>query len=140
MPQRPVRAAYNGGSNMGGGFIEFLFSDGQSGNARYAQPQYDARPLYAPQRVPMPPDERQLYNGLTDFIHDELDQDPEARHLRLVLATLQRELTSSPQAVARTLQKLARDPNRDASTRRMLERYLDLAEAIPVSRKARAAE
>jgi SNF2 family DNA or RNA helicase len=86
----------------------------------------------------LPPDERQLYNGLTDFIHDELDQDPEARHLRLVLATLQRELTSSPQAVARTLQKLAKDPSRDASTRRMLERYLDLAEAIPVSRKARA--
>ncbi|MDB5097751.1 MAG: hypothetical protein JWM80_2172 [Cyanobacteria bacterium RYN_339] len=86
----------------------------------------------------LPPDERRLYNGLTDFIHDELASDPEARHLRLVLATLQRELTSSPQAVAGTLRKLAADPTREPATRRILKEYLALAEAIPISRKARA--
>lgn len=86
----------------------------------------------------LPDDERRLYNGLTDFIHDELALDPDQKHLRLVLATLQRELTSSPQAVAHTLAKLVSDPTRDPATRRALQAYLDLARSIPVARKARA--
>jgi SNF2 family DNA or RNA helicase len=86
----------------------------------------------------LPPDERKLYDGLTDFIHEELELDPEQKHLRLVLSTLQRELCSSPQAIAGTLRKLAADPQRDPVTRRILGEYLELAESIGVSRKARA--
>ena len=36
---------------MGGGFIEFLFSGGQSGDPGSAQPRYEQQPAYAP---PMP--------------------------------------------------------------------------------------
>src|SRR2546430_7923075 len=50
----PVRTAYAVRSNMGGGFIEFLFGDGQSQGGRYQQqpyqqqPSYDQRPLFPP--------------------------------------------------------------------------------------------
>jgi lipoprotein-anchoring transpeptidase ErfK/SrfK len=53
-PAAPVRTAYAGRSSMGGGFIEFLFGDGQSQGGRYQQqpyqqqPSYDQRPLFAP--------------------------------------------------------------------------------------------
>jgi len=45
----PIRVAYNDRSNMGGGFIEFLFSGGQSGDPgsvpqRYEQPRYEQMP------------------------------------------------------------------------------------------------
>jgi lipoprotein-anchoring transpeptidase ErfK/SrfK len=46
----PVRTAYAERSNMGGGFIEFLFGDGPNQGERYQQqPSYEpARPLFAP--------------------------------------------------------------------------------------------
>jgi lipoprotein-anchoring transpeptidase ErfK/SrfK len=54
-PAAPVRTAYAGRSNMGGGFIEFLFGDGQSQGGRYQQqpyqqqqPSYDRRQLFPP--------------------------------------------------------------------------------------------
>ena len=55
MPQRPapLRTASAERSNMGGGFIEFLFSDGQSGR-RYQPP-----PSYEPRRSLLPPMEPQ---------------------------------------------------------------------------------
>jgi len=45
MPQRPmpVRTASADRAGMGGGFIEFLFSDGQSGRRYQPQPGYDPR-------------------------------------------------------------------------------------------------
>jgi lipoprotein-anchoring transpeptidase ErfK/SrfK len=45
MPERPapVRMAYAERPAMGGGFIEFLFSDGQSGRRPRPQPSYDPR-------------------------------------------------------------------------------------------------
>jgi lipoprotein-anchoring transpeptidase ErfK/SrfK len=61
--QRPVRTAYAERSNMGGGFIEFLFGDGQNQGTRYQQqPAYQQRqqsflplgpllPPMAPQQV-----------------------------------------------------------------------------------------
>jgi lipoprotein-anchoring transpeptidase ErfK/SrfK len=45
------RVAYAERPNLGGGFIEFLFGDGQQQGPRYQQP-YDQRPLYAPQMQP----------------------------------------------------------------------------------------
>lgn len=47
-PPMPIRVAYNDRSNMGGGFIEFLFGGGQSGDSGYAQPRYEQQPAYAP--------------------------------------------------------------------------------------------
>jgi lipoprotein-anchoring transpeptidase ErfK/SrfK len=41
----PVRTAYAERSNMGGGFIEFLFGEGPQGD-RYQQPAYQQQPAY----------------------------------------------------------------------------------------------
>jgi SNF2 family DNA or RNA helicase len=86
----------------------------------------------------LPPEERYLYDGMTDYIRDEFVNAPEKKHLRLVLATLQRELCSSPHAVAATLKKLIRDPDHDAYSRDRLRGFLEAAEQIPVARKTRA--
>ncbi len=46
-PPAPVRVAYNGRSNMGGGFIEFLFGGDQQGQGSYQQqPVYQQQPAY----------------------------------------------------------------------------------------------
>ena len=45
----PVRMAYAERASMGGGFIEFLFSDGQSGR------RYQPQPSYEPRRALLPP-------------------------------------------------------------------------------------
>src|SRR3954468_3622822 len=43
----PIRTAYAERSTMGGGFIEFLFSDGQPQGSRYQQqPSYQQQPGY----------------------------------------------------------------------------------------------
>src|SRR5258708_36462070 len=53
----PVRTAYAGRSNMGGGFIEFLFGDGQNQGGRYQQQPYQQQPSYEqpPLLPPMEP-------------------------------------------------------------------------------------
>lgn len=89
----------------------------------------------------LPPGERALYDGLSDFIQDELALaagDVGRPHLRLVLAVLQRGLTSSPAAVAQTLRKLAADPTIEPGSHARLKNFLVLAEAIPSSRKSQA--
>lgn len=86
----------------------------------------------------MPPDERELYEGITDFIHDELDAHPDQTHLRLSLAVLQRGLTSSPAAVAQTLGKLMRSGELDAGSRARLAGFEAMAASIPVGRKVQA--
>ncbi|MBS0529449.1 MAG: L,D-transpeptidase [Proteobacteria bacterium] len=50
VPQQPApqQVAYGERSNMGGGFIEFLFGDASQA-PRYRQQSYDQRPIYAPQ-------------------------------------------------------------------------------------------
>jgi lipoprotein-anchoring transpeptidase ErfK/SrfK len=55
--QRPpaMPAAYAERSNMGGGFIEFLFGDGYNQAERYQQqPAYQQQPSYEPRRSPLP--------------------------------------------------------------------------------------
>ncbi|MDB5637352.1 MAG: ErfK/YbiS/YcfS/YnhG [Bradyrhizobium sp.] len=58
-PVAPVRTAYAERSNMGGGFIQFLFGDGPSQGGRYQQqpayqqlPSYEQRPQLLPQMDP----------------------------------------------------------------------------------------
>src|ERR1039458_4411903 len=58
-PLAPVRTAYAERSNMGGGFIEFLFGDGQNQGERYQQPAYQAQPSYEQRRPLLPPIEPQ---------------------------------------------------------------------------------
>ena len=57
-PPAPVRVAYAERSNMGGGFIEFLFGDGADQGERYQQqpvyqqqPAYQQQPSYQPQAL-----------------------------------------------------------------------------------------
>jgi lipoprotein-anchoring transpeptidase ErfK/SrfK len=55
--QRPLAmpTAYAERSNMGGGFLEFLFGDGQSQGERYQQqPGYQPQPSYQPRRSLLP--------------------------------------------------------------------------------------
>jgi lipoprotein-anchoring transpeptidase ErfK/SrfK len=54
----PVRSANAEHSSLGGGFIEFLFSDGQSGSRVEPQP-YQPQPGYEPRRALLPPVEPQ---------------------------------------------------------------------------------
>ncbi|SHL18352.1 Lipoprotein-anchoring transpeptidase ErfK/SrfK [Bradyrhizobium lablabi] len=55
-PVAPVRTAYAERSNMGGGFIEFLFGDGPGQGDRYQQqPAYQTQPSYDPRRPLLPP-------------------------------------------------------------------------------------
>jgi lipoprotein-anchoring transpeptidase ErfK/SrfK len=54
-PPMPIRVAYQERSRMGGGFIEFLFSGGQSGDPGYAQPRYEQRDEQMPSRGGLPP-------------------------------------------------------------------------------------
>jgi lipoprotein-anchoring transpeptidase ErfK/SrfK len=60
--QRParLRTAYAERSSMGGGFIEFLFGDGQPQGSRLQQPpSYQQQPGYEPRRPLLPPIEPQ---------------------------------------------------------------------------------
>jgi lipoprotein-anchoring transpeptidase ErfK/SrfK len=59
-PATPVRTAYAERSNMGGGFIEFLFGDGQQQAGRYQQqPMYQQQPSYESRRPMFPQSEPQ---------------------------------------------------------------------------------
>ncbi|MGB3058207.1 MAG: SNF2-related protein, partial [Anaerolineae bacterium] len=82
--------------------------------------------------------ELNLYRQVTQYIRDEFEQVGNSKHLRLVLLTLQRELCSSPQAVAGTLQKLVADTQYPEATRRRLAAFLALAQSIGESRKLSA--
>ena len=54
-PLAPVQTAYAERSNMGGGFIEFLFGDGPGQAERYQQqPAYQAQPSYEPRPPQLP--------------------------------------------------------------------------------------
>ena len=76
-----------------------------------------------------------LYTDVTDYIRRRFRAADSNKHLRLTLMTLQRELSSSPQAVAATLRKMVQDTAHGVQTREELTRFLELAEAIPLGRK-----
>jgi SNF2 family DNA or RNA helicase len=87
------------------------------------------------------PAERRLYDNVTAYIREKLQQDRIAADtkrkstgfLRMTLMTLQKELCSSPQAVARTLKKMV-----DRQTDPDLVEQLVLAWGIPQGRKVEA--
>lgn len=82
--------------------------------------------------------EWQLYSNVTDYIRRRFQDADSDKHLRLTLLTLQRELSSSPQAVAATLRKMVADRAHGDKARRELRQFLELAETIPVGRKLHA--
>jgi SNF2 family DNA or RNA helicase len=76
-----------------------------------------------------------LYRDVTEYIRDRFRNRDSSKHLRLTLLTLQKELSSSPQAVAATLRKMVADRAHGDHVRAELQRFLELAESIPISRK-----
>ena len=86
------------------------------------------------------PEEWQLYTDVTDYIRRRFKDTDSSKHLRLTLVTLQKELSSSPQAVAHTLRAMVKDTGHGENVRAELQKFLDLAESIPVGRKLRAVQ
>jgi SNF2 family DNA or RNA helicase len=85
--------------------------------------------------------ERALYESVSSYVHTEyknefLRETGMTTHL-LSLITLQRELMSTPQAVRRTLIRIARRPNYPAATVSRLLNYADLAASITMPAKFR---
>jgi lipoprotein-anchoring transpeptidase ErfK/SrfK len=76
-PVAPVRTAYNERSNMGGGFIEFLFGDGQNQGGRYQQqPVYQQQPSYEQQPSlfqPMAPQQSMRQEDANEPAHPAFD-------------------------------------------------------------------
>lgn len=79
--------------------------------------------------------EMALYRQVTQYIRSQFKQEQGRKHLRLVLLTLQRELCSSPQAVASTLERIIADADHSEEARAQLQSYLDLARSIQLPRK-----
>lgn len=79
--------------------------------------------------------EWELYADVTDYIRRRFKDADSNKHLRLTLMTLQRELSSSPQAVAATLRKMVNDRAHSDHTREELRKFLALADSIPIGRK-----
>ncbi len=79
--------------------------------------------------------EWQLYADVTDYIRRRFRDVDSDKFLRLTLVILQRELSSSPQAVAATLRKMVEDRGHGNAARAELQRFLALAESIPIGRK-----
>ena len=68
----PVRTAYAGRSNMGGGFIEFLFGDGANQGERYQQqPAYQQQPY--DQRRLLPTGPYQAPEDANEVAHSSFD-------------------------------------------------------------------
>jgi lipoprotein-anchoring transpeptidase ErfK/SrfK len=86
-PPAPVRTAYNEQSNMGGGFIQFLFGDQQQAQGNgYQQPMYQQQPsYYQPQQSYEPqrtlfPRQRDSYQGYQPQPEPQQEaDDPRAR-------------------------------------------------------------
>lgn len=84
--------------------------------------------------------EWQLYADVTDYIRRRFRDVDSNKYLRLTLVILQRELSSSPQAVAATLRKMVVDRSHGDKARAELQRFLTLAESIPIGRKLYAVQ
>jgi len=84
--------------------------------------------------------EWRLYADVTDYIRRRFRDPDSDKHLRLTLITLQKELCSSPQAVAHTLAKMAEDRAYDDEMRAELHSFVDLARSIGVARKLQAVQ
>jgi hypothetical protein len=78
-----------------------------------------------------------LYREVTEYIRRRFRDGDSNKHLRLTLVTLQKELSSSPQALAAHAAQDGGGRAHGDGVRAELQRFLALAEAIPLSRKLR---
>lgn len=80
------------------------------------------------------PDERDLYDGVTEYVRNFYSSEG-ARHL--VMKTLQKEVVSSPAAVSGTVRKWLNDGQREMSQyeRSFLENILEFSEQIETTTK-----
>jgi len=70
-PVAPVRTASAERSTMGGGFIEFLFGDGQNQGERYRQqPAYQQQPSYEQRRPLFPPMDPQQMSSRPEMVSE----------------------------------------------------------------------
>lgn len=91
--------------------------------------------------IDLPAPERALYDGVSSFIRDVLQhqvKEGKAQHLRLGLMTLQRELCSSPAAVAMTLRKISKDKSYSPELRKRIKGFATEAEGIGYAAKVDA--
>jgi lipoprotein-anchoring transpeptidase ErfK/SrfK len=79
-----MRAAYAERSNLGGGFIEFLFGDHSQGPS-YPQPMYQPQPSYEPQRA-MSPMQPQPFLGPQEEAIDPAQRPFDPRYEKQVVA------------------------------------------------------
>ena len=84
------------------------------------------------------PAERELYDAVEHYIRDEFATETRSQQRLLSLVTLQKELCSSPDAVAGTLLKMSEREAYPEATRRRLRGFYEMARAIEDHRKVRA--
>lgn len=82
--------------------------------------------------------ERELYDGVSDYIRKEFKAQTHHQFHLLSLTTLQKELCSSSRAVKSTLQKIASRENYPEATRIQLRSFIALADEITHNRKIEA--
>ncbi len=82
--QAPVRMASAERSNMGGGFIEFLFGDAPRGG-RYQQPAYQQMPEYGGRRMLLPPMDPQQSMRREEQLIDPAQQRLDPRYEKQVV-------------------------------------------------------
>ncbi len=78
--------------------------------------------------------ERELYDGVSNYIREEFSRETNFEGHILSLITLQREVCSSPQATKRTLQNFL-NRNYPAKAKERLEYFIKLCDGVGQSRK-----
>ena len=86
---------------------------------------FDGRPLFPPRHVKtvtfnLTPDEKDLYNSVTEYVRDYFDKAREKRSITFAMMILQRRLTSSVHAILKSLER----------RKERLEELLELPELI----------
>lgn len=84
------------------------------------------------------PPERELYDAVEHYIREEFLKETRSQQHVLSLVTLQKELCSSPNAVAETLRKMSERSQYPETTRARLRGFYEMAREIGDHRKVRA--
>jgi SNF2 family DNA or RNA helicase len=82
--------------------------------------------------------ERELYDGVSEYIRNEFKAQTKHQFHLLSLTTLQKELCSSSNAVKSTLEKIAGRESYPQTTRARLHAFISLANEITINRKIEA--
>ncbi len=83
-------------------------------------------------------EEMNLYNQVTKYIKEEFAKEISRPYRQLALITLQKELASTPNALAGTLKKMMQKEEYTSLTKKKLEKFYKLTQKIHINRKTRA--